>query len=269
MINCILFFSGEEERYDKLLYLFNNIKIEPTNFSSTDILNIFSFICKNEDHILSSNIDVLEKDNSFAYKERVFYNYVLLKKSVLGNLRKIGSKSIDTKLDVFAIFLEFVRSIYYIGKATGRRDLDHIREAIDIVMNDTTKSVEEDGKLHTCMKELLEEEGVVIVTGFQDSSNYMAHNREAAMMDWVGLENLTNIRKGSYYGETEEWNTIKKKNYGMMVLFSLFKNYLNDGAIGLQFDSLFYNQKRAKEQIKEEVCCNHNHVCCIKCNKII
>ena len=138
-------------------------------------------------------------------------------------------------------------------------------------MNDTSKSVETGGKLMTCIEEMLEEEGIVIVTGFADSSHYMAHTREAAMIDWVGVDNLTNERRGSYYGGAKGWCANMKENYGLCILFAIFKNYLNDGSNGLQFDSVDCKKRKEKKEemeVLEDTLCEHDHTCCINCNKV-
>ena len=38
-----------------------------------------------------------------------------------------------------------------------------------------------------------------VITGFSDSSHYHAHLREAAMIDFFGLNKLTNEQRGTYY----------------------------------------------------------------------
>ena len=238
-------------------------------------LSRLAFVCRNKDFELANSINVLEENDALKTKEHTFYNYILLKKSALGNLRRLGTQLIDSNLDIFPIFILFLSCILYIGKATGRRDLDHIREAILAIMYGNGKPAEVGDKLYTCMLALLEGEGIVIVTGFHDSSTYMANSREAAMLDWFEAEapgRLTNIRLGSYYGDALGWSQTKKNNYGIMILYCLFRNYLNDGSNGLKINSLCCKPKAPKhedtdEEMEEE--CGHNNLCCINCNKTI
>ena len=59
--------------------------------------------------------------------------------------------------------------------------------------------------------------GVLILKFFYNASSYVASTREAILIDYVGLENITNIRRGSYYGGVNYW--------GNNVLTNLVKFY--------------------------------------------
>ena len=84
------------------------------------------------------------------------------------------------------------------------------------------------------------------------------------MIDFVGVENLTNERRGTYYGDAKDWSITKQKNFGQLALFSIFRNFLNDGSTGLRLSSLLHNPPRARGEAEP---CMHEDICCVKCRK--
>ena len=243
---------------------FDEQPLNPHNFTSNDILRNFATIFKTKDHILFENIDSLESNNFLKCKEKKYYNYVLVRKSALRNLREIGEKSLNLELDIFPLFMIFLLAVFYIGKGCARRDLSHIRETLKLISegsDDVDVDIEYGGKLHNCITEMADNDGVIIVTGFCDSSHYMSHFREAAMIEYIGLDKLTNKDKGVYFGASKEWSSVKRKNFGLLALFTIFKNYLNDGSNGIQLDSLFYRPNRRRIILD----CPHTNFCCTDC----
>ena len=99
----------------------------------------------------------------------------------------------------------------------------------------------------------------------------MALNREAALMDYVGVDNLTNERGGSKYGIFKNYGNNFHKNYGMMVLYVLFYNYINNGAQPFTFDNLCEDigTKENDNESKYESNCKHIKLNCCKCNCIV
>ena len=201
------------------------------------------------------------------YKPRTFYNYILCREDILGNMRQLGSESLETSLDTLDNFLTFIRACYYNGKGTGRRDLMHIKETINTIIGWQDKVVKSGGKIYTCMKALLESSGIIIITAFHDSNHYMSHNKEAALMDFIGLESLTNVYNGSRFGEFANFSNTKYKNYGMMVMYTLFKNYLNNGAMPFTLDDLCWKKDGARNDVNSEHQCRHDNFRCMGCNK--
>ena len=152
-------------------------------------------------------------------------------------------------------------SIFYIGKATGRRDLMHLKDTILAIINWQDNIVKAGGKIYTCMRALLESTGIVIITGFYDSSHFMAHNREASLIDFIGLEHLTNVYRGSKYGAFSMFDDTKSKNYGMLSLYVMFRNYINNGPVPSTIDDLCF-QKCRKCNVNVASCAHR----CISCN---
>ena len=71
--------------------------------------------------------------------------------------------------------------------------------------------------------------GVVVVQVFQNTIAVEAFTREAAMIDAIGCDNLTNVKPGDYYGVASNWSSDKKYDLGTFLLFKAFKIFLQEG----------------------------------------
>ena len=138
----------------------------------------------------------------------------------------------------------------------------HLKETITAIINLQRKMAKEGGKIDTCINAILKSKGIVIVTGFSDSSHYMAHNRESALIDFIGLPNLTNIYNGSRFGDFTDFSCIKSKNYGMLALYVLFKNYVYNGATAFTFEDLCFQKTDRSSDINGNNC-EHK---CLRCS---
>ena len=138
----------------------------------------------------------------------------------------------------------------------------HLKETITAIINLQHNMAKRGGKIDTCINAILKSKGIVIVTGFYDSSHYMAHNREASLIDYIGLQNLTNIYNGSRFGDFIDYTSTKSKNYGMLALYVLFKNYVYNGATAFTFDDPCFQKSEKNSDINGNKC-EHK---CISCN---
>ena len=62
----------------------------------------------------------------------------------------------------------------------------------------------DDGKYKKCQK--IKEtwksgHGIIILKSFHHSTSFEASTREAILIDFFGVDKLTNIRRGTYYGK--------------------------------------------------------------------
>ena len=89
-------------------------------------------------------------------------------------------------------------SIHYFGVYQGQADRPfvHIKEAMD----------NENEKLLAIRNVWNENGGIKVLSFFHDSSSYVAATGEAIMLDFSGLKNLTNERRGLFYGGIKEWD---------------------------------------------------------------
>ena len=51
---------------------------------------------------------------------------------------------------------------------------------------------------------------------FQNTISVEAFTREAAMIESLGCDNLTNVKPGDYYGDAATWKLDKKLKLGMV-----------------------------------------------------
>lgn len=71
--------------------------------------------------------------------------------------------------------------------------------------------------------------GVVSLHCFQSVIPSEAYTREASMIDAIGLEQLTNMKKGNYYGEAKDWTPKRKRQLGVILLRRACAIFLAEG----------------------------------------
>jgi ankyrin repeat and LEM domain-containing protein 1 len=71
--------------------------------------------------------------------------------------------------------------------------------------------------------------GVVCLHVFHNLIPVEAYTREAAIIDCLSLQRLTNLKKGDYYGIAKLWNMKMKKKLGLAFLYRALNIYLHEG----------------------------------------
>ncbi|XP_058055184.1 uncharacterized protein LOC131206588 [Anopheles bellator] len=71
--------------------------------------------------------------------------------------------------------------------------------------------------------------GVVCLHVFHNIMPAEAYTREAAIIDAIGLPNLTNLKRGDYYGKSLSWPMKQRKHLGMLLLRKALLIYLAEG----------------------------------------
>ena len=71
--------------------------------------------------------------------------------------------------------------------------------------------------------------GIVSLHCFQNVIPSEAYTREAAMIDAIGIHNLTNIKKGNYYGESKDWSLKHRCQLGTILLKKACAIFLAEG----------------------------------------
>ncbi|KAJ8304056.1 hypothetical protein KUTeg_017639 [Tegillarca granosa] len=136
------------------------------------------------------------------------FNYLLLDPRVTCNLPNRISTLGD--LEGFKVFVE---ATFYIGKVhslifLSQQASEKVQRIIDI------------------WKEGL---GVVSLHCFQSVIPVEAYTREACMVDAIGLQHLTNKKRGDYYGVSTTWTLKQKQKIGVHLLRKCFKIFLHEG----------------------------------------
>ena len=134
-----------------------------------------------------------------AYK---YFNYMLIDGRIFRKFVKIVGEK-NGELDEMILLL-FLSGCFYLGKGQADRPFKHLKEAL----NHETKNE----KVNYIRKLWGMGEGVVILTFLHGSSSKVASTREALMMDYIGLDTLTNVRQGTFYAGVGSWEKSALEN---------------------------------------------------------
>ena len=166
-------------------------------------------ICGSEGHLWAAlkclEIELIETINlKFKRNSRKYYNYMLFDSQrffkTFSMIRNSNHGITDDEM------YEFLSGCFYLGKGQADRANMHLKEA--------TKDDSCNEKLETIRKIWDMGGGVLIFKFFHNASSYVASTREAILIDFIGLKNLTNNRRGSYYGGVDLWGKNVLVNLG-------------------------------------------------------
>lgn len=134
-----------------------------------------------------------------------------------------------TKSEVWA---KFLKSIFYIGKGKRSRPYQHLYDAIKIYSNGQTShdtKTSESKKISRIIDIWKDNHGVVCLLIFNNIMPAEAFTREASLIDTLGIHNLTNLKKGEYYGASTCYTMRQKRQMGIALLFRALHMYLAEG----------------------------------------
>ena len=132
-----------------------------------------------------------------------FYNYILFDggklKLVLVWFKDAERRGI--KLTDIECVSAIVSCIFYVGKGRADRALQDLKEAHD--------STNKNKKVDIII--------IFLEQFFNYSTFYEASTREAILIDFIGKENLSKERKGTFYGSLGKWGVPKLNNMGFIL----------------------------------------------------
>ncbi|KAL8563548.1 hypothetical protein ACOMHN_060864 [Nucella lapillus] len=149
------------------------------------------------------------------------FNYLLLDPRITRNLPLRAKSLSDTEG-----FKTFLSAVFYIGKGKRSRPYCHLYEAISHQKSPKPKVSQKVEKILSIWSADL---GVVSLHCYQNVIPVEAYTREACMVDAVGLVQLTNMKKGDYYGVASTWLTTKRRCMGAYLLRKAFQIFLSEG----------------------------------------
>jgi len=150
------------------------------------------------------------------------FNYLLMDPKITQNLPMKLFRESEQEL-----WRTFVSSIFYVGKGSRSRPFQHLYEAVKMLKSKGSKKPSDKiKKIHSIWNDA---GGVVIVQVFQNTISVEAFTREAAMIEAIGCDSLTNVKPGDYYGVAAEWDLQKKLQLGTFLLFKAFRIFLQEG----------------------------------------
>jgi len=177
-----------------------------------------------------------------------FFNYILIDPRVTKNLPEQAIESsdsdtsrlspqfknamgkVDRKFDP-KLFTIFIESIFYIGKGQKKRDLMHLYDALADRGSITQKKID---KIRSIWADGF---GVVSLHLFHNITSKEALTREALMIESIGLDNLTNLLKGTIQFKLG-WNEHKRKLLGALLIHRAYSQLLNEGERQLKREDL-------------------------------
>ncbi|XP_028896511.1 ankyrin repeat and LEM domain-containing protein 1 isoform X1 [Zeugodacus cucurbitae] len=170
-------------------------------------------------------------------KKRVLkqcYIYFLIDPRISRNL-PIRAK--ENGLNERVIWQQFLNAIFYVGKAKSTRPYSHLYKAINKLNKQAELLNENENSIQTTKFSKADRIidiwksgfGVVNLHVFHNISSYEAYTREAAIIDAISLPNLTNQKRGVYYGPSSKWTANGKKSLGIALLYRAMKIFMTEG----------------------------------------
>lgn len=154
---------------------------------------------------------------------KVSFNYLLLDPRVTNDLPRTGGS-----LSLSDRWKTFLEAIFYIGKGKSARPAAHLYEVFDLWTGKKRNDQPSD-KMKRIMEIWKSGKGVVSLQVFSNSMQEEAFTREAAMIDALGTNNLSNCMRGQYYGIVSTMNMREKKLLGKFLLYNAMQIFMHEG----------------------------------------
>ncbi|XP_078054865.1 uncharacterized protein LOC144479709 [Mustelus asterias] len=178
--------------------------------------------CSQDEQALVQQFD--QPDQNRKWREgllKISFNYLLLDPRVTKNL-----PARCHTLSAAECFRTFVSSVFYVGKGKRSRPYRHLYDAL-------THFKTSSNQVSTKLKQILDiwesGQGVISLHCFQNVIPVEAYTREACMVDALGLQMLTNKKRGDYYGVAATWPMKRRRRLGVHMLRRALQIFLAEG----------------------------------------
>ncbi|NWQ83110.1 ANKL1 protein, partial [Columbina picui] len=204
--------------------------------------------CAQDELVLAQQFD--RPDHSRRWREGLLkssFNYLLLDPRITQNLPLRSHH-----LSPAECFRTFIKAIFYVGKGTRARPYCHFTEALSQHRAGTQRVRWADGVgwgLHAGLRAVVtvptvpqgcpkvrrileiwaSGQGVVSVLCFQNSVPAEAYTRESCLVEALGLQTITNQRKGNCYGAAASWPAARRQRLGVHMLHRALRIFLAEG----------------------------------------
>ncbi|XP_058829448.1 ankyrin repeat and LEM domain-containing protein 1-like isoform X2 [Topomyia yanbarensis] len=91
------------------------------------------------------------------------------------------------------------------------------------------KQMSDSAKLNRIIDIWRSQRGVICLHVFHSIMPAEAYTREAAIIDAIGVQNLTNLKRGDYYGKALSWPMKRRKQLGILLLHKAMLVFLAEG----------------------------------------
>ncbi|XP_065318597.1 ankyrin repeat and LEM domain-containing protein 1-like [Gordionus sp. m RMFG-2023] len=218
---CVRYYSQELE------YIINSNKSILTFEHHPDLIKYCDKLFGKIHNNISYNLP------SYNKSKKIYFNYILLdpnKTTKIVTMKCLKQNISKDQLNL-NVFKEFLGAIFYIGKGSQIRPYSHLIEALNTLkctVNTSKETLEKEKTIY--IKKIWEEGlGIISLHIFHNLPSNDALTREASMIDAIGKSNLTNQKRGTYYGEIQEWPQTKKCVLGSYLLYKAFQIYICEG----------------------------------------
>lgn len=161
------------------------------------------------------------------------FNYILMDARITDNLPRRADALSSTER-----WRTFLSSIFYVGKGKRSRPYSHLYEAYGEWKKKGNLKVTNDKKVERILDIWKNDYGVVCLHLFQNTIPVEAYTREAAMIEALGLERLTNSKSGEYYGTAATWSQHQRRTFGLYLLYKAMHILMNEGERQLYPDNI-------------------------------
>ncbi|XP_061200180.1 ankyrin repeat and LEM domain-containing protein 1 isoform X2 [Neopsephotus bourkii] len=178
--------------------------------------------CAQDELVLRQEFD--RPDRSRHWREGLVkssFNYLLLDPRTTQNLPLRSHQ-----LSPAECFRTFIQAIFYVGKGTRTRPYCHLTEALGQHHAGTQKG---GPKVRRILEIWASGHGVLSVHCFQSTVPAEAYTREGCMVEALGLQSITNQRKGLCYGTVAHWPAARRRRLGVQMLHRAMSIFLAEG----------------------------------------
>ncbi|NXF53375.1 ANKL1 protein, partial [Oceanites oceanicus] len=149
------------------------------------------------------------------------FNYLLLDPRTTQNLPLRSHH-----LSPAECFRTFIKAIFYVGKGTRARPYCHLAEALSQHRARTQRGCP---KVRRILEIWASGQGVISVHCFQSTVPAEAYTRESCLVEALGLQTITNQRKGNCYGVAASWPAARRRRLGVHMLHRAMRIFLAEG----------------------------------------
>uniref|UniRef100_A0A4X2KMZ3 Ankyrin repeat and LEM domain containing 1 n=2 Tax=Vombatus ursinus TaxID=29139 RepID=A0A4X2KMZ3_VOMUR len=177
---------------------------------------------QDDEDVMAQQFD--QPDPTHRWREGIVkssFTYLLLDPRVTQNL-----PSRCHILSPAECFQTFTHAIFYVGKGTRARPYSHLSEALRHQRNRQKQTCP---KVQRILDIWASGHGVVSLHCFQNVIAVEAYTREACLVDALGMQVLSNQKKGHYYGAVARWPPHRRRRLGVHLLHRALGIFLAEG----------------------------------------
>ena len=186
----------------------------------------FNVMKKSDIEMKSSISNQIKLHNLVHAPKKSYYTYLILDidRYNAGKI-KLSESSLLPREASMHDFLLFRSCILYVGKGISNRKHMHLTLAKQLYLGLIPKR-KISLKISKIASLWRQGKGITLIQLDCDATSYEAFTRENCIIKSLNFNMLTNRIRGTSYGNAKFWPLSKVKNYGNMLIYSLFNTFL-------------------------------------------